>query len=615
MALKVPSPSTIIIAILFAVCGSSFALSDNCSSTRQLTKSIFGNSFEVHNKSFTDKSLKICSPNSTCCSKNLEMKLRMMSEKIRVQMVSHLQGHIKDVFANISRNFTEFFKELIENSYQNLDTLYSRTYLDRYTNHKEIFRDLFTKLGGYMSGKEDIDLKQTVESWFSLLYQKVYMIAHPSNSFDATYQHCILETADTLMPFGDLPRKISVQIRKSFLASKVLQDALVVGKQAIEDLLKMKANENCSRAFTKMTHCSICSGIKQNVKPCYKYCMNVIKGCSAYPAVVNPSWNAYVTALQKLAIKVSNPFSMEAVIDPLGVKISDGIMKFQRNTPKISAHVVSKCGQPPQTKPVKRRSLADDLSYPYKFDSTSNVRPNTAYGTNLHSLILQLKTILSEVKDHWISLPRIVCASGMAAPEGSSGECWNGENVNGYSKPVVKDGIEDMFKNPEVALNKNQPHLTVPRQIIKLKEITQRIEMAVNGYDSIHIDIQGTSGDGSGSGTNSGSGINSGSGELTTTQPRTKRPTTDINNYVEVRTTQRPTFETSTMGNKIPGADNTNVNNYDQNGSANDPQGTNDVRVPIVDRSRGGNSACSLTGSCVSCVFLLTIFLSLFLPK
>ena len=190
-----------------------------------------------------------------------------------------------------------------------------------------------------MSGKEDIDLKQTVESWFSLLYQKVYMIAHPSHSFDATYQHCILETADTLMPFGDFPRKISVQIRKSFLASKVLQDALVVGKHAIEDLLKMKAHENCSRAFTKMTHCSICSGIKQNVKPCYNYCMNVIKGCSAYPALVNPSWNAYVTALQKLALKVSNPFSMEAVIVPLGVKISDGIMQFQRNTAKISAHV------------------------------------------------------------------------------------------------------------------------------------------------------------------------------------------------------------------------------------------------------------------------------------
>ena len=190
-----------------------------------------------------------------------------------------------------------------------------------------------------MSGKEDIDLKQTIESWFSLLYQKVYMIAKPGVKFDATYQHCILETADTLAPFGDLPRRISLQIKKSFLASKVLQDAIGVGKKVIDELLKMKAQEKCSQAFTKMTQCSICSGVEQSVKPCFNYCMNVIKGCSAYPAVVNPTWNAYITALQKLAIKANGPFSMEAIIEPLGVKISDGIMKFQHNRDNISTHV------------------------------------------------------------------------------------------------------------------------------------------------------------------------------------------------------------------------------------------------------------------------------------
>ena len=57
---------------------------------------------------------------------------------------------------------------------------------------------------------------------------------------------------------------------------------------------------------------------------------------------------------------------------------------------------------------------------------------------SLFRLILQLKRILSEVKDHWISLPRIVCASGMAAPEGSSGKCWNGENVNGYECSLLR---------------------------------------------------------------------------------------------------------------------------------------------------------------------------------
>lgn len=51
MVSKVFSSSTVIIAILFAVSGSSFALSDKCNITRRLVKSIFGHSDAVRNTS------------------------------------------------------------------------------------------------------------------------------------------------------------------------------------------------------------------------------------------------------------------------------------------------------------------------------------------------------------------------------------------------------------------------------------------------------------------------------------------------------------------------------------------------------------------------------------
>lgn len=210
--------------------------------------------------------------------------------------------------------------------------------MEKYTNHKAIFKHLFTKLGNYMTGKEEMDLKQTVDSWFSLLYQKVYMISNPDFHFDASYQHCILETADMLKPFGDYPRKISLQVKKSFLASKVLQEALVTGKTVVDELLKMKTHKKCTEAFMKMTHCGVCSGA-EGVRPCFNYCMNVMKGCSAYPAVVSPTWNSYINALLKLASKVDGPFSMEVAVEPLGVKISEGIMTFQLNRQNISTHV------------------------------------------------------------------------------------------------------------------------------------------------------------------------------------------------------------------------------------------------------------------------------------
>ncbi len=238
-----------------------------------------------------------------------------------------------------SNNFRlGFFEDLIENSYTDLDKLYTRTYQDKYTNHKAIFRHLFTKLAEYINGTEQMDLKQLVDSWFSMLYQKVYMISNENSVYDASYQHCILESAEMIRPFGDIPRKIGVQIKKSFLASKVIVEALNTGKKVIDALLSMKINKQCMDAFTKMTQCGSCIGAK-DVKPCHNYCVNVMKGCTAYPAAVGPSWNIFLNALMKLANKVEGPFSMEAVIRPLGVEISAGIMLFQLNTRNITARV------------------------------------------------------------------------------------------------------------------------------------------------------------------------------------------------------------------------------------------------------------------------------------
>ena len=187
-----------------------------------------------------------------------------------------------------------------------------------------------------------------------------------------------------------------------------------------------------------------------------------------------------------------------------------------------------------------------------------------------------------------------------------------------YTKPIVKDGIEDMFNNPEVALNKNQPHLTVPRQVIKLKEITQRILSAVNGADSNRIDLEETSGDGSGSGVGSGSGQGSGSGVMpVTVQPTTMQATTDMDNNVETRPTPPRFFETSTMGNMIPDNDDTHDVNDPQNTAHSDDTYLPPKDPPVVQISRGRGGATSLTDSCNVCLLLFAMFLSLslFLSK
>ena len=124
-------------------------------------------------------------------------------------------------------------------------------------------------------------------------------------------------------------------------------------------------------------------------------------------------------------------------------------------------------------------------------------------------------------------------------------------------KPLVKDGIDGMFKNPEVPLNITDPYLTVTRQVIKLKEITQRILSAANGADSNTFDLEEGSGKASGDGSGVGSGSGEGSGEIPTQRPRTNPPviTDIIDNGVEVKKTTPFRPPRTTMGNVIPNND------------------------------------------------------------
>ena len=71
----------------------------------------------------------------------------------------------------------------------------------------------------------------------------------------------------------------------------------------------------------------------------FRYCINVIKGCYVDTIFVQGKWNQFIDALVALTTKIEGPFSMEAVIEPLGVKISEAIMAFQDNQANITKKV------------------------------------------------------------------------------------------------------------------------------------------------------------------------------------------------------------------------------------------------------------------------------------
>lgn len=57
--------------------------------------------------------------------------------------------------------------------------------------------------------------------------------------------------------------------------------------------LQVSSTPACIRALTKMLYCPFCQGMPA-VKPCKNYCLNVMKGCLANQADLDPEWNQYI---------------------------------------------------------------------------------------------------------------------------------------------------------------------------------------------------------------------------------------------------------------------------------------------------------------------------------
>lgn len=57
--------------------------------------------------------------------------------------------------------------------------------------------------------------------------------------------------------------------------------------------LQVSSSPPCIRALTKMLYCPFCQGMPA-VKPCKNYCLNVMKGCLANQADLDPEWNQYI---------------------------------------------------------------------------------------------------------------------------------------------------------------------------------------------------------------------------------------------------------------------------------------------------------------------------------
>ncbi|TWW67924.1 Glypican-6 Secreted glypican-6 [Takifugu flavidus] len=196
-----------------------------------------------------------------------------------------------------------------------------------------------------------------------------------------------------------------------------------------------------------MMYCPYCRGLP-GLRPCQNYCRNVMRGCLANQADLDTEWNLFIgadlsqiyggrfdcfprglcrgvldcfqpllgeanggdfngkinecrlkeeektnpsnnstDAMLLVADRLQGPFNIEAVIEPIDIKISEAIMIMQDNSMQVSAKVFQGCGQP---KPLgvgrSARGIADVFNARFR-PYPPEERPTTAAGTSLDRLV------------------------------------------------------------------------------------------------------------------------------------------------------------------------------------------------------------------------------------
>ncbi|XP_059143613.1 glypican-6-like [Physella acuta] len=492
--------------------------------------------------------LSICPMAETCCTRSLEEKLVLLSKKDHTKQMEEAFKLVKNTFTTQTKKFDEFFTELLDKAKSSLHDMFLQTYGLIYQQNAQIFTLLFEDLRKYYKGK-DLNLLEVMDSFFSRLLQKMFVLTNANHNFDDEYLSCITERMNELKPFGEVPMKLSVQIKRAFIAARTFVQGLAIGRDVINNVVEIPPTEGCLKAVVKMMHCPRCRGLT-STKPCSNYCMNIMKGCFAHHADLNTLWNAYIEALNGVAARLEGPFNIEIVVDPINVKISEAIMNFQENSEVITQKIFAGCGDPPtsspenvarlRTRPRPRSKLSS--SPPARTPSSpppgtrrargGSLRPATSWsGWSVTSRTRSTRPKTSGSIWHTASV-----TNEQVADTSTVEDCWNGQDRGRYLPEVQKDGILNQISNPEVEVDVTKVNTVVSRQKVQLQLITHRLNIAGKGEDVDWIDteIEGVL-SGSGSGDLE---LGSGSGD--------RPPVTDVNPDIDIdnqpnKETKKPT--------------------------------------------------------------------------
>lgn len=189
--------------------------------------------------------------------------------------------------------------------------------------------DLFVDLTNYYNGATSSDVNSIMDKFFTSLMSRMFQIMNDRHQFTDSYLNCVSRHMEKLQPFGDVPEKLKPQVRKVLIHARTFSQSLHAGRDVVHMLGNaISSSEDCENHLVKLKYCSWCKAMT-SLKPCFKFCTDVHKGCLADISKVNVQWQSYMAVLNEILEKQTGPTNIQDVITRLNLKISFAIMNFQ----------------------------------------------------------------------------------------------------------------------------------------------------------------------------------------------------------------------------------------------------------------------------------------------
>lgn len=128
--------------------------------------------------------------------------------------------------------FLEFFKELLENAEKSLNDMFVKTYGHLYMQNSELFKDLFKELKRYYV-VGNVNLEEMLNDFWARLLERMFRLVNSQYHFTDEYLECVSKYTEQLKPFGDVPRKLKLQVTRAFVAARTFAQGLAVARDVV----------------------------------------------------------------------------------------------------------------------------------------------------------------------------------------------------------------------------------------------------------------------------------------------------------------------------------------------------------------------------------------------